>query len=404
MPVKDQETPVQELHIDKAYRNTNNWKDPEDEFNRFFRFEDGKGINNASGFRPKSRSVGNSTNILDCAFCVLVTNFGELEWPDVLDREQGIFQYYGDNRSPGPLGKTAVGGNSLLEHVFDLLHSGKRELVPPFLCFEKYRDAGRTYCRFLGLACPGGRGLSQLDDLVAVWRVADGQRFQNYRATFTVLREASVSKRWLEDLVKGHSGSESAWVPPSWKRWCETGVYQPLVCERKLAPRSRTSQMPGTPLESEVLDAVYNRLTPREFEFAAAELVQLVDRRFVPSMVTRGSRDGGHDVVARYLVGHDTHQVSLAAFVEAKRWKRSAGIGVRPMMRLISRIKHRDIGVFVTTSYFDTQVQEELIADGHPVILMSGGDIARILIERELGSATALDGWIAGIRAKAQSG
>jgi len=32
------------LRLDKLYRNTNNWKNPEDEFNTFFRFEDGKGF------------------------------------------------------------------------------------------------------------------------------------------------------------------------------------------------------------------------------------------------------------------------------------------------------------------------------------------------------------------------
>lgn len=404
MLIPHQKPAIHELYVDKDYRNTNNWNDLSDEFNYFFRFDDGKGINNTSGFRPKSRSSGNSTNILDCAFCVLVTNFGELEWPDVLDREQGTFHYYGDNRSPGPLSRTSIGGNNLLEHVFNLLHTGQRKLIPPFLCFEKYKTDGKTYCRFLGLACPGGRGLSQLDDLVAVWRVADGQRFQNYRATFTILREASISKLWLEDLVRGMPSCESSVTPRTWKRWCDTGIYQPLVCERKVSPRSEADQMPKAQVEWQVLNTVYDQFTPREFEFAAAELIQLIDTRFIPSMITRPSRDGGHDVVAVYRVGHDTHQISLTAFVEAKKWKTSAAVGVKPMMRLISRLKHRDIGVFITTSYFDQQVQAELIADGHPVILVSGGDIARILLEKELGNSQSLNGWIEGIKTKTLAG
>ena len=96
---RDQTFPTH-LLVDASYRNTNDWKQPQDVFNRFFRFSDGKGINNTSGFRPKSK-IQDKIDIVHCAFCVLVTNFGETEWPDSLDHENGIFTYYGDNRAPG---------------------------------------------------------------------------------------------------------------------------------------------------------------------------------------------------------------------------------------------------------------------------------------------------------------
>ncbi len=70
------------------------------------------------------------------------------------------------------------------------------------------------------------------------------------------------------------------------------------------------------------------------------------------------------------------------------------------MMRLLSRLKHRDLGVFVTTSYFEQQVQEELIEDRHPVILVSGGDIARLLVARQL-EKEPLERWIATVREQA---
>jgi hypothetical protein len=90
-------------------------------------------------------------------------------------------------------------------------------------------------------------------------------------------------------------------------------------------------------------------------------------------------RDGGRDVIAQYRVGHELHQVLLSAFIEAKHWNPKDAVGVKPMMRLLSRIKHRDLGIFVTTSYFENQVQKELIEDRHPVILVSGGDICTAL-------------------------
>jgi len=393
-----------ELRVDASYRNTNDWEDPDDIFNRFFRFADGKGINNTSGFRPKSRAGGN-TKSEECVFCILVTTWGETEWPDAVDRENGLFTYYGDNRTPGKsVHDTPVGGNRLLEGVYSRLHTGRRHSIPPFLAFEKYKNDEGTQMRFLGLVCPGGQGISALDDLVAVWRVAGSERFQNYRSLFTILREETISHAWLEDLVSGIPPAESPHCPELWKRWVETGLYTPLECSRQAAPRSKEDQLPATPEETAVLAQLIEGLSDREFEFAAAALVQLMDSRFVHLTVTRAVRDGGRDVIGHYRVGHDLHQVMLHAYVEAKHWSPTSAIGVKPMMRLISRLKHRDVGVFLTTSFFDYQVQEELIEDGHPILLVSGGDIARLLIQREIGSGEnggKLKGWLEGVRLRA---
>ena len=393
-----------ELRLDASYRNTNDWKQPEDVFNKLFRFSDGKGINNTSGFRPKSKNRG-STDILSCAFCVLVTTFGETEWPDTLDRQNGIFTYYGDNRSPGrPIAETVVGGNRLLETVFSRLHVGRRGEIPPFLCFEKYKTDAGTQTRFLGLACPGGVGLSAFEDLVAVWRVKGDVRFQNYRALFTVLREETVSLGWLHDLVNGIPSHDSPHCPKTWRRWIENGAYTPLLCASQVSPRSRQQQLPRSDREWKILQHIRNALTDREFEFFAAELVRIMDDRFSNLTVTRAVRDGGRDVVGSYRVGHDLHQVLLSVYIEAKQWDPESAVGVKPMMRLLARLKHRDLGVFVTTSYFETQVQEELIEDEHPVLLVSGGDIVRLLIRGELDDISAggkLEPWLKLIRQQA---
>ena len=70
--------------------------------------------------------------------------------------------------------------------------------------------------KFLGLAAPGGQGISSVDDLVAVWKIKDKKRFQNYRSIFTILNEGEISKLWLEDLVKGvkpHESNQTALQP-----------------------------------------------------------------------------------------------------------------------------------------------------------------------------------------------
>lgn len=384
------------LRVDASYRDLANWTHPDDVFNRFFRFSDGRGIVNAAGFRPKSLKAG-STAITDCGFCLLITTLREPEWPDALDPDSGVFTYYGDNREAGKaIADTTVGGNLLLERVFERLHVGDRKAICPFLCFQKYTGAKGVYMRFLGIAVPGAPGVSSLDDLVAVWRRKGDKRFQNYKATFTILDDDSVPHAWLDEIISGVPASEANGCPDAFAKWIKTGKYVPLVTERKVSPRSKTDQQPKTHREQEVLKKVAS-LTPRQFEFAAADLLPLIDNRFIDIKVTREVRDGGRDVIAEYQVGHGDHAIPLHVSVEAKLWNEASSVGVKPMMRLISRLKHRDFGVFITTSFFDKTVQEELIEDGHPVILVSGGDIARILIANEK-EDQALAHWLAGIR------
>jgi len=319
--------------------------------------------------------------------------------------ERNIHVFRRQSLGGPPLHQTTVGGNRLLEKVFTSTHTGDRDGIPPFLCFEKYKDEAGTQMRFLGLACPGAQGMSGLQDLVAVWRVQNDLRFQNYRAVFTILRDAAVSRHWLQDLVDGIAPAESQHCPPSWCSWVRSGTYSPLRCARQRLPRTRLQQMPQNPMERQVLDRIFQELTPREFEFLAASLIGIMDERFTQITVTKAVRDGGRDVLAKYRVGHDLHQVLLDAYVEAKRWDPESAVGTKPMMRLISRLKHRDLGVFVTTSFFDLQVQKELIDDNHPVLLVSGGDISRILISAQIGGDGAddrLTEWLTRIKTAAQ--
>jgi restriction endonuclease Mrr len=79
-------------------------------------------------------------------------------------------------------------------------------------------------------------------------------------------------------------------------------------------------------------------------------------------------------------------------YAEAKKW--SGSVGVKPVARLISRIKHRDIGVFITTSWYDKQIQQELIDDKHPVILVSGKEIISILKENDINTVEKIEKWL----------
>jgi len=79
-----------------------------------------------------------------------------------------------------------------------------RATVPPFFIFKWYpTPASSRSVQFKGLAVPGFSGLPATADLVAVWKTTDGQRFQNYRATFTLLNAPVIARAWLKELAAG---------------------------------------------------------------------------------------------------------------------------------------------------------------------------------------------------------
>lgn len=393
--------PASSLVLDKKYRNTNDWTRPEDEFNKIFkRFKDGKGIQNVQGFRWKSKYTG-SKSIENAAFIVIVTNFSEKEWPDEIEYQTGIFTYYGDNRKGGnDLHSTR--GNRYLKETYDLIHlHKKRNLVAPVLLFQSVKEGKKNYMKFLGLLAPGATDFLPTEDLVAVWRVEKTNRFQNYKSIFTTLKESSIDLRWLDDLCEGVEPALSSFCPRSWKEWVENNFYNNLECESHRSVRTLKEQKRNVE-EDEILEEIL-KLSHREFEFAAKEILKLTDKHLYDLEVTRSVKDKGIDIVGKYKIGQNEYSYSLKAIGEAKQWK--TGIGVKPLMRLISRMTKDSIGFFVTTSHFVESAQEELIEDERPIVLICGKDIANILIKKELagkGFEKEFDNWIRKIKEEAK--
>lgn len=343
------------------------------------------GCGNMAGFR----SAGKGKNK---KFVVLYTTGEDKDWPDVLDLNTGEFIYYGDNKKPGhDIHDTPRKGNALLKTVFDLVHndSSKKELIPPFFVFLKRptKNSARSV-QFKGLAVPGFHGMAATEDLIAVWKTSENQRFQNYRATFTILKTPKISRLWIEDILKGNVISEN--VPQEWKDWALKGIYKPLVSTPTTTIRSVESQLPQNNLQKEVLSEVFNffKGSPIRFESFAANLYRLHDSRVIIDEVTRAVIDGGRDAVGRYSLGLKGDPVYVEFALEAKCYqpglngKKANTVGVKEISRLISRLRHRQFGVLVTTSIIGKQAYEEVREDAHPVIFICGKDIAEILISK----------------------
>ena len=343
-------------------------------------------VHNAGGFRYR----GSLPNPLIVA---LTSNSSEPAWPDVINPFTGQLTYFGDNRSSGGLHETRHGGNLILADSFARFGEGStaRRSLPVFLYFTKWSGFSQ---QFRGLVVPGGIGVTTDDQLTAIWRTKGGSRFQNYRALFTVLNAPEISRQWISDLLLKKDKLLNA--PESYKNWIETGKYEPLVSENAVQIRTKQEQLPQDEAGLELVDHIHKRFEskPYDFEPVALALWGLLSKLPMDAEVTRQAVDGGRDAFGVVRIGPTSDPLKLDFALEAKCYGLNNSVGVKETSRLISRLRRHHFGVLVTTSYIGSQAYEEIRADGHPVVLMTGADIAKVLQANGHDSVNKLDAWI----------
>ncbi|NHB85084.1 restriction endonuclease [Tessaracoccus sp. HDW20] len=331
-------------------------------------------VGNQGGFRFNGSVKSHSVSLV-----VLYTSGAEVDWPDHVDPTTGDFTYYGDNRKPGKeLHETPRGGNELLRYMFEASRGevARRQQVPPIFLFE--RVVGRNI-RFRGLLTPGSPRLASEEELVAIWRTTRELRFQNYRAHFTILKTPRVSRAWIDEILDGNPLGPNC--PQEWRAWVNGRIYQALEAPRNRIIRSKADQLPD-PGDRWIMETVHNhfKADPVQFENFAAEMWVQSDTNVASIEVTRPTRDGGRDAVGEYRLGPPEDPIRLQFALEAKCYSPTGGgVGVGMVSRLISRIKHREFGVFVTTAFITPQAYQEVREDEHPVVFLVGRDIVALL-------------------------
>lgn len=326
---------------------------------------------------------------------VLTTTLSDPDWPDAVDRETGIFTYYGDNKKPGrALHGTPRFGNEILRHLFDLAHGSAedRRRMPPVLVFSS-AGAWRDMI-FVGLAVPGTSDLRASEDLVAIWKIDKDRRFQNYRARFTILDASVLSREWINDILSRQPHSESA--PRAWKKWIESGERKPLLASRSIEHRRKSEQLPDGRDAAAIVRAIYEWFAdrPHDFERCAAALALLMLPDIASLDLTRPSRDGGRDATGQLRVGVGPASILVDFAIEAKCYSFKNAVGVREISRLISRLRHRQFGILVTTSFLDTQAYKEIKEDQHPIIIIAARDIVELLRTNGRADVRAVTNWL----------
>lgn len=371
-----------DLHVDAIYQSGRRGNAGDEPLPRLI------GVSNSGGFRYRG-------NLASLELVALTSSLKDPDWPDLLDPETGIFTYYGDNKRPGrPLHETPRNGNELLRQIFDNAHAGAegRRRVPPIFIFTstgEWRDF-----RFIGLAVPGSVSLSSSEDLVAIWKIVEGKRFQNYRARFTVLNAPAISRAWIRDIIETRPHSANA--PQVWHDWVEDGIYRPLQATRSLEYRTKAEQLPAGPDGLAVIEQIHQYFegSSHAFERCAAGLARLTMPDIANIDVTRPSRDGGRDATGQLRIGSGSSAILVDFALEAKCYGLSNSVGVREMSRLISRLRHRQFGILVTTSYVDRQTYQEIKEDQHPIIVVSAADIVALLKDHGYSDAVTVLAWL----------
>jgi hypothetical protein len=348
-------------------------------------------VGNQGGFRYTTSLTTKRPTLL-----VRYSDPSNLDWPDSLDTEFGRFVYFGDNREPGhELHNTSKKGNETLRWLFEQLHNKARAVMPPILVFTK-AGAGRDVV-FRGLAVPGADGMPASEDLTAAWRLSGEDRFQNYKATFTILDVPIVSRTWLTDAVAGTA--LSAHAPPAWAAWQKNGRYRPLVAEPVRRYRTPAEQGPVDQIGCDVLDEIVGFFSNHPegryaFEPCALEICKRHIGSVVKADLTRPWRDGGRDALGKYSIGSGASSVEVDFALEAKCKSPSNGCNVREIARLVARLRHRQFGVFVTTSFLNLQAYKEIVEDGHPIMVMAGRDIVDVLRRSGISTASETREWL----------
>jgi hypothetical protein len=213
---------------------------------------------------------------------------------------------------------------------------------------------------------------------------------------FTILDEAIISREWVKSIGSGLANPEEE--PKSWRSWVMTGSVDALLAPKTLLVRSKAEQLPASNEDRDLIDVIRNRYKedPTGFEACAGAITRLLLPDVSRLDITRPWRDGGRDGIGTLRLGRGLASINVVFALEAKCYSAKNSVGVREVSRLISRIKNREFGVLVTTSFVDKQAYSEVIDDGHPVILVTASDIVRLLRSAGYSSPALVESWLAG--------
>ncbi len=317
-------------------------------------------------------------------------------WQDFFDPDNGHIRYFGDNK-PGKVGgPEAVRGNRELLNEF-VKHTSfdpaLRSMAVPLIFFLGVPHQGRVK----GQVSFQGFGVIQRSEVVAQWDSTSGTTFPNYMFEFVVLSLAAENEEFDWDWI-GRRQDPSITVaetlkaaPHAWKTWVAEGAAALEKSRRRVAKLKTLKALEQRPIpgsrEEQVLHEVYHFYDGQKHHFEA--LAEVVTERVLTASgatykmgwITPASGDHGADFIGRIDVGTGFARTKLVVLGQAKCEKLSLPTSGRHIARTVARLRRGWVGAYVTTSYFSEPVQEEVIEDEYPIVLIHGLQLAQVVLE-----------------------
>lgn len=343
------------FEVGKEYRDTRTPSEsPEDQFLRWINIP-GSGMKNSGGIRwlrTKSSKRKNSDGI------VLVSSHLKTDthnpWDDIVDFHLGTIRYWGDAKFHEKKRIDDFQGNKNLRRAID---ESSRTRRPFILHFSKVRSG---WMRFNGLCI--------LNSLDLGWFQDEGRPVQNYRATLSILDCERISVDWLTKWRTEEKLDTRLEGAP--KAWCDYIRGKKIEVMRAWSGKilTKDDQIPSLgSLEEKALEQL-NSMDPFAFEAMVVSLIGNVGGKSIRDLEkTRDRRDGGFDFSGTFILP-EPFQYEINFRGEVKRHR--SPINPNHVSRLVARLDRGQYGIYVTTSSFTKQAQEEVYEMRYPVSLV----------------------------------
>ncbi len=328
----------------------------------------------------------------------------ETPWQDVFDSDNGYIRYFGDNKRAGDDPNHAEGNRVLIRQreIHQSPNRAIRQNAVPILFFRRVAYEGRAK----GNVVFQGLGVIQRAELITQYNSKVNDYFSNLVFEFAVLSLSHEKERLGWEWIKARRDSSKTLeethrlAPEAWKRWVNEGPasiekYRRRVSKLRLTRKDAQQPVPNS-REQRILNHIYSFYEKRRshFELLASLVVKSVisqgGAHYVQGWVTPPSGDHGADFVGRVDLGSDPGKVKIVVFGQAKCEDPRTATSGRHIARTVARLKRGWIGAYVTTSFFSEPVQQEIIEDQYPILLINGLQLVQEvdLLAREGGHNT----------------
>jgi hypothetical protein len=319
----------------------------------------------------------------------------ETPWEDFFDEDNGFIRYFGDNKpGKGPPEMRAGNRQMLDEHLFHTSEvAAQRIKAVPILAFQAVKIGARIKgnLKFCGLCL--------IDKVERVTQFDSRKRsyFTNYVYSLCVLSLVAEDENLFWNWINARRDKNKdlnqclLLAPKAWQEWVKHGsrkrsYYQRSVIKQLIVHKS-TRQLEESTKEMRVLKAVlkyYDKNKKHAFEYLASQIVarifQKQNARYVHGWVTNKSDDGGIDFVGRVDFEGGLTPLKVIVIGQAKCEKIKTPTNGVHIARTVARLKRGWIGAYVTTSFFSRPVQEEILEDSYPLLLVDGKAIAEQIL------------------------